>query len=40
MPMSTAWWPFSETEGILIRWVYGEDEAGLLQRLLPIDERA
>ncbi len=38
-PMSTAWWPLSATEGLLIRWVYGGDAVGLLQRLLPIDER-
>ena len=36
MPMSTAWWPISETEGIFIRWMYGEDPPSLLQRLLPI----
>lgn len=40
MPMDTAWYPLSVTEGILIRWLYGNDSANLLQRLLPIDEGA
>jgi hypothetical protein len=38
MPMSTAWAPLSTSEGILIRWMYGNDAAGLLSRLLPIAE--
>lgn len=36
-PMSTAWWQLSATEGILIRWVYGDDEANPVQLLMPIE---
>lgn len=38
-PMSTAWWQHSASEGILIRWVYGDGEADLMQLLMPIDDR-
>lgn len=34
--LATAWLSVSETEGMLIRWVYGTDQAGLLERLTPI----
>jgi hypothetical protein len=36
MHMSTAWWPMGETEGIFIRWMYGDDPPSLMQRLLPM----
>lgn len=34
--LATAWLPLNESEGILIRWIHGVDQAGLLQRLMPI----
>lgn len=37
-PMATAWRPESSSEGILIRWVFGEDQERLPQYLSHIDE--
>lgn len=39
-PMSTAWWQLTATEGVLIRWVYGDGETDLVQLLTPFEEHA
>lgn len=37
-PLSTAWWPLSSAEGVLIRWVYGDDHAEIMQYLARVDD--
>lgn len=38
-PMATAWWAKSPTEGIVVCWMNGEDEAAVIQYLARIEEQ-